>query len=82
MEIKFTNKAQKQYANLPHTIQKKVDKQIVFLLQDHRHPSLNAKKYSTATGDLWQARIDKSYRLYFFIENPHYIVVSVINHPK
>jgi mRNA-degrading endonuclease RelE of RelBE toxin-antitoxin system len=82
MEILLTEKAQKQFLALPHNLQKKTRKQFSYLLQDYRHPSLNAKKYHEASSELWQARIDKGYRFYFFVKNPHYIVVSIINHPK
>jgi len=81
MEINFTKQADKQYQKLPQHIQKKADKQFGYLLQDFRHPSLNAKLYS-GTNNLWQARIDKSYRFYFYIVDPHYIVVALIQHPK
>jgi hypothetical protein len=50
-------------------------------MEDIRHPSLHAKKYK-GTDDLWQARIDKDWRFYFFIVAPHYVIVSVIKHPK
>jgi len=81
MKITLSKNADKQYDKLPKHIQKKVDKQFAYLLQDFRHPSLNAKLYS-GTDNLWQARIDKSYRFYFYIVEPNYIVVALINHPK
>jgi mRNA-degrading endonuclease RelE of RelBE toxin-antitoxin system len=81
MQIKLNKKADKQYDKLPKNIQKKVDKQFSYLLQDFRHSSLKAKLYR-GTNNLWQARIDKSYRFYFYIVDPHYIVVALINHPK
>ena len=64
------------------TLKKKTRKQFSYLLQDYRHPSLNAKKYHDASDELWQARIDRGYRFYFFVQNPQYIVVSIIHHPK
>ncbi len=81
MKIRLTDTAIKQYQKLPKAIQRKVDKQFGFLLQDVRHPSLHAKKYHEHL-EIWQARIDKSYRFYFYIIEPHYVVISVINHPK
>ncbi|HMO77793.1 MAG TPA: hypothetical protein PKA42_02815 [Candidatus Paceibacterota bacterium] len=81
MKIRLTKEAAKQYYKLPKQIQKKVDKQFDYLVADFRHPSLNTKLYSGAD-NLWQARIDKSYRFYFYIIDPHYVVVSMINHPK
>lgn len=81
MQIKLTRKADKDYQKLPYHIQKKVDKQFDFLVENFRHPSLNAKLYDQ-NAQLWQARIDKSYRFYFYVVEPHYIVIALINHPK
>lgn len=81
MRIKITGKAIKQYRALSPTLQKKADKQFALLLTDFRHPSLNTKKYQ-GIEDLWQGRIDKSYRFYFHIIEPDYIIISIINHPK
>jgi len=81
MEIEFNKRAAKQYNKLPKHIRSKADKQFLYLLSDFRHPSLNAKLYN-GTSNLWQARIDKSYRFYFYIVDPHYVVVALINHPK
>ena len=81
MQIRFTGNAEKQLLALPVHIQKKARKQFIFLLTDIRHPSLGIKKYQ-GFEDLWQGRIDKSYRFYFHIMDPECIVISVINHPK
>lgn len=81
MRVKLTDQAGKQFAALPNHIQRKARKQFGFLVEDFRHPSLNTKKYGRAE-NLWQGRIDKSYRFYFHVVEPHYIVISIINHPK
>jgi mRNA-degrading endonuclease RelE of RelBE toxin-antitoxin system len=81
MKIRLTNAAIKEYKKLPKVIQQKADKQFEYLMEDIRHPSLHAKKYQEQD-NLWQARIDKSYRFYFFVIEPDYVVVSIINHPK
>ena len=77
----MTDKAGKQFAALPEHLKKKTRKQFIYLIQDFRHPSLNAKKYQ-GSDDLWQGRIDKSWRFYFHIIEPDYIIISIINHPK
>ncbi len=81
MLIKLSETAILQYRALSPSLQKKTDKQFEYLMQDIRHPSLHAKKYK-GYDDLWQARIDKDWRFYFFIVAPHYVIVSVIKHPK
>ena len=77
----ITKTAEKQYFKLPKKIQSLCDKQIDFLLEDYRHPSLNSKKYDKEI-NLWQARINKFYRFYFFIDEDRYIIVSIKKHPK
>ncbi len=81
MRIRLTDGAIKQYRALPLALQKKADKQFKYLLEDFRHPSLKVKKYQ-GYDSLWQGRIDKGYRFYFHIIDPHYIIISIINHPK
>ena len=81
MKIRLVDKAVKQYEALPKTLQKKADKQFDYLVTDIRNPSLDIKKYK-GTDDLWQGRIDKGYRFYFYIIAPNYIVISIINHDK
>lgn len=67
------------YADLPENIKKKAAKQIHLLIQNIRHPSLRAKKYDE-TKDVWQARIDKTYRFYFKIEGDTYILTKIKKH--
>ncbi len=80
-KIKISHTAIKQYVSLPASLKKKADRQFEYLLSDIRHPSLHAKKYK-GHEDLWQARIDKNWRFYFFVIDPDYIIVSIIVHPK
>ena len=63
--IKFakTRLFTKLYGRLPKNIQKKVDKQLLFLAQNLFHPSLETKKMGGL--NRWEARIDKGYRFTF-----------------
>ena len=81
MKVRLTDGAKKQFHHLPIDIKKKARKQFIYLLEDIRHPSLHAKKYQEASG-IWQGRIDKSWRFYFYIIEPDYIIISIITHPK
>lgn len=81
MKLRFTEKADKDYALLPVAIRKAFGKQIRFLLADRSHPSLRAKKYSEGH-DIWQARVTRDWRFYFLIDGDEYVVLSVIPHPK
>ena len=81
MKIAFTAKADRDYEGLPVKIQQQADKQLDLLSQNLRHPSLKAKKYDESQ-DLWQGRINKSYRFYFQIAGDTYIIIALIAHPK
>jgi mRNA-degrading endonuclease RelE of RelBE toxin-antitoxin system len=76
-----TEPAKKMLAKLPQSIQKKANKQFLLLLKDLRHPSIHAKKYNESL-DIWQGRIDQSYRFYFRIINDSFIIYSLQQHPK
>jgi mRNA-degrading endonuclease RelE of RelBE toxin-antitoxin system len=81
MTASFTLRFRKQYQKLPEERKAKFDKQLAFLLSNLRHPSLRAKKYDEVN-DIWQARVDDSYRFYFQIDGDTYILLSIIPHPK
>ena len=80
MRLVVSDRARNDYRGLPKTLQKRASKQFKLLLSDRRHPSLHAKKYE-GSGDVWQARIDRSYRFYFEIDGDVYVILSIIKHP-
>lgn len=65
----------------PESARKAFFKQIGFLTDDIRHPSLHAKKYDEAN-DIWQARMSRGWRFYFIIQGDTYTILDVIPHPK
>ncbi len=81
MKIRFTERADKDYAALLPEVRKAFAKQLEFLLSRLAHPSLRAKKYDEAR-DIWQARVNRSWRFYFVIRGDEYIILSIIPHPK
>lgn len=81
MKLRFTERADKDYAGLPVVIRKAFAKQLRFLLANRAHPSLHAKKYSEAL-DVWQGRVTRDWRFYFKIEGDEYVILSIITHPK
>jgi len=81
MVARFTEKAASDYADAPGDVRKAFKKQLGLLLANLRHPSLHAKKYSEAE-DVWQARINRSWRFYFTIEGDAYEIITIIPHPK
>jgi mRNA-degrading endonuclease RelE of RelBE toxin-antitoxin system len=81
MKLRFTDKADKEYARLPLLVRKAFEKQLTFLLANRAHPSLHAKKYSEAL-DVWQGRVTRDWRFYFKIEDDEYVIISIVPHPK
>ena len=71
----------RSYHKAPFQIQQAFDKQVLFLLQNLRHPSLRAKKYDEGR-DLWQARVTGAWRFYFTIEGDIYLLHEIKAHPK
>jgi len=65
----------------PISVRKAFFKQAKFLEQNLHHPSLHAKKCD-ASGDYWQARVNRSWRFYFKIEDDAYVITSIIPYPK
>ncbi len=81
MKLRFTERADKDYAGLPVAVRKAFEKQLRFLLVNLQHPSLHAKKYSESL-DVWQARVTRGWRFFFKIEANEYIILSIFPHPK
>ena len=81
MRIELTRRADKEYGKLSAQLQRQVDKQFDFMLENLRHPSLDAKKYG-GTDDIWQGRVNRDYRFYFRIVDDTYHVLMIIPHPK
>lgn len=82
MIVQLTKKAKKDLAGLAPQQQKRVAKQFSFLQVNLRHPSLNAKKFPEGGAGVWQARVNRSYRFYFLVEDEAYVILRVTPHPK
>jgi mRNA-degrading endonuclease RelE of RelBE toxin-antitoxin system len=81
MQLFYTDRFLRSYEDAPLRVQKQCNKQLSLLVQDLRHPSLRAKKYDEAR-DVWQGRINSSWRIYFQIEGDKYYLIDIIPHPK
>jgi mRNA interferase RelE/StbE len=81
MTLDFSPHFSRSYRKAPFEVQRALDKQSLLLLQNLHHPSLRAKKYGVA-GDLWQARVNSSWRFYFTIEGEVYRLHEIRAHPK
>jgi mRNA interferase RelE/StbE len=81
MQLHYSERFLRSYENAPRTIQRAFDRRIALLVQNLRHPSLRAKKYDEAN-DIWQARVNGGWRLYFTIQGDTYHLIDMIPHPK
>jgi mRNA interferase RelE/StbE len=81
MELLRSIRFERSYAEAPEQVQRAFDKQSLLLVHNLHHPSLRAKKYDEGQ-NLWQARVNKSWRFYFLIQGDAYYLVDIVPHPK
>ena len=81
MRVVLTRRAAKDLDGLPPRLQDVVRKQLELLVNNLRHPSLQAKKYR-GTDDIWQGRVNRDYRFYCRIVAEEYRIQMIIPHPK
>lgn len=81
MKIDYLPGALRSLNDAPIDVRRAFFKQVTFLRNDLRHPSLRAKKYDERS-DLWQARVTRDWRFYFNISDDTYVIRDIIPHPK
>jgi hypothetical protein len=81
MILRFSKHFLRNYFKAPRAVQEAFDKQSQLLLQNLHHPSLRAKKYDEGR-DLWQARVNYTWRFYFKIVGNAYLMDEIKYHPK
>ena len=81
MNIVISERAMKALQEVTPIVRKAFHKQLAYLEQNLRHPSLQAKKYDAAS-DLWQARVNRGWRFYFLIQHNMYLITDIVPHPK
>ena len=79
MKVAFTKPFKRDYKGLPENLQELIDKQIIHLLNDPKHPSLRLKKME-GHKFIYEARITKDYRMTFQIVNDTYLLRRVGTH--
>jgi len=80
MVLRYSKHFLRDYAKAPKAVQEAFEKQSQFLLQDLHHPSLHAKKYDEAN-DVWQARVNYTWRFYFRMVGDTYLMDEIMHHP-
>jgi mRNA interferase RelE/StbE len=81
VKLRFTERADKDYAALLPEVRKAFAKQLGFLLNQLGHPSLRAKKFDEAN-KIWQAQVTAVGDSTFVIRGDEYVILSIIPHPK
>ena len=81
MRLVLSPRFWQRYAQAPVAVQRAFDKQSRLLAYNIRHPSLHAKKYDEGQ-DIWQARLNRSWRFYFAIRGDTYVILTLQPHPK
>jgi hypothetical protein len=81
MPIVITERFAEAYTELPHHIQKKVDKALRLLDADFRHPSLRARPIEGTRG-IYEARVDLKHRMTYEREGDRLIMRTVGEHDQ
>ena len=80
MVLSFSKHFLRNYAKAPKAVRDAFDKQSQFLLLDLHHASLHAKKYDESK-DVWQARVNYTWRFYFRMVGDTYLMDEIMHHP-
>jgi mRNA interferase RelE/StbE len=68
VKIRLTETFRKDYRRLPKSIREKADKQLRFLSDNPKHPSLKIHRIEGAHG-FWEFYVDRSYRCVYTLES-------------
>jgi len=79
VKIRRSKHFKKSYQKLSPVLQKRVDKALMLLAMNVRHPSLRVKKIQ-GTDDIYELRVTRSYRISFEIEDDGYFLRRVGKH--
>ena len=75
----YTDQFEKLSRKLPEAIKKKLKRQLLLLAQNTRHPSLRVRKMVNRE-NVWEARIDRQYRLTFRVDGDKIILTAIGTH--
>lgn len=79
MKISRTDVFKKDYRVLSDEHKKAVNKQVMQLLIDHKHPSLNLEKLS-GFKNIYSIRVNINFRISLSIDNEEIILRRVLSH--
>jgi len=81
MEIEFSIRFVRAYRALTPSLQAAVDKALRLLCANARHPSLRLKRMR-GQHEVWEARVDRHYRMTFEIHEGYYLMRNVGKHDE
>lgn len=79
MTLRPTRRFAAEYAALPQPLRQRVDNTLDRLLENPRHPALQAKKMK-GFENRWEARVTLNDRLIFSVEGNAYVLLRVGTH--
>lgn len=65
MRIVATEEFKHRYRLLPQDVKQKLEKQLVLMAENMKHPSLHTEKLAPKAKNVWSFRIDLHYRVAF-----------------
>jgi len=77
-EIVLTQRLKNDYQSLPSAVQRKLKKQIRFLAENPKHPSLHIHRIQGTA--YWEFYVDRSYRCIFRQEGTVYYLLAAGPH--
>ena len=77
-EIVLAQRLKEDFKSLPPTIQKKIKKQIKFLAENPKHPSLKVHRIEGTS--YWEFYVGRAYRCIFRQEGTTYFLLAVGPH--
>jgi len=81
MKVLASLRFKKAYQKLPEQLQEQVDRKLLLLEENPRHPSLRIKKIA-GTPDIWEASLAMKYRITFQISEGVIILRVIGEHEK
>lgn len=83
MRARRTDRLAHAYAQAPPAVRRAFDKQVRLLIEHgHRYPSLDAHPWPAHGPDAMQARVNKAWRFFYYIDGDTYVIYHVQPHPK
>ena len=81
MPIRLTQRFARQYGRLPQVVKRKVDKALLLLDVDFRHPGLRSHPLEGIEG-IFEAYVDAKYRVTFERRGNMFVLRNVDNHDE